>query len=1496
MKFDEMQIPPPKNWQTFEDLCLSLFKKVWGDPLAQKNGRLGQAQAGTDVSGRPTYDAGAVHGVQAKGKDRYDGAVTEKVLREEVAKALTFKPSLKHWVLATTGKKDAAIEELARTITKEHEATGGFVVQVLAWDDLLTLMNQHPSVIEEFYPEQTPIVHRLERALAHLAEHNPAPDAIQKAAAEDLEAFVRQHNTSDAIDLSTEIDSDDGRRPIERREIAATLLEGASVILEAEPGAGKSTTLIQVAKEIQAQAPAAIPIVIPLIELSKSEVPILDDAFSRPRFNGVSRDELLRLANEGAIIFLCDGWNELLEAQRIRLLGEFKKLRRDFPKSVLLVATRAIAPILHKGSRRAFVLPLTRAQQLDILTRLIGDGADTLLTRVRRQPGLRSIIRIPLYLNALSAFEKTERLPETKEEVLRKFVDTHDNHSDHRDALLAGLNRCHAEYLRSIAAKMTEEGVIALPESTLRKEITAISERLASERHFKASEAPNSNSALDTLIAHHILVHWGEQDGERLYGFQHQQFLEWYASFQVEQLMMDVHEAPSDANKRALDTLLDRTDIPETLQFAIERLSRREGKGAAAGTAILRALRIDLQMAAALIRRVPDAVWLTIKDDVTAFARPLLGGDQHERIVRFMGATGKPDFAEFIWADLTDKNSYNQHTHLDRDWLRPNSLGPDANKRLVAAPADLRRAILWDFVAFGGQDGIDFAIQYAPSETDPKIVADVVHNLEFSVSDGEASELLDKLTLEAWKAVALVVRSQHLPPKYRHKVVELKWERAATLEKHDRYYALVDLAHEGETVDGTEMVALVLENPFKEMHAEYRALEFLHERFPKELEAELARRISKGEQIPYYASRFAAPPVEELQDAVLQRALAGRAERPADVTSTARALNQASLAAVLAEYMALGPKVHTGTSPTDREAYERRNHLLGILTAARFELVFGAVLSVEPKSGREVTDLTEIVMRWQDDDRDRNTLPLDAAMADRLVAALEAWGAIILSDPEGQRSHASHFVSSIKRVGDQRLFELFKKLMAVELGELEKDRKYREQWQATKKQPQPVRHMVGFSVYQHTFNVFQGDGVRDFLLSLLDNPSFELEAAFELRRFGTSREIERPGAFHGTRSKFDRLQQARKSADAGSRALNPVAAAVIDRIERHLAAGTEDDLARARAMAGAAVQMDYGSKFPLIASTIEKATSPRHTYNLLEIISALGLPLKADWVRRGFEDELSEYNKAKWHNQNDFWVLRRWIELLALSTDPEQVADAILALPETYRSAYNFHEVIYALGYSNAPNATKALIKLSNALPGAALTHDFLTALTLQDSAEGAEFLLNTFSSPDKSRKGHAEYDLNKTLTHLLSRHSEVKARYLSELKQSKDQARHHYASILPGLIASEDVMTLLGNVAGDDDPLAQALVRAASELAIMKKYGEDKQSYEIHPTDLKELRNILLPIAASDRAQAGTAYRMLIAIENAREEHGRPATEPHHPNIDSGIPWPLDLKKLKRG
>ena len=115
MQFRAKQIAPPKEWGTFEDLCHALFKQVWEDPLAQKNGRRGQAQCGVDIFGSLNGGSESYWGVQCKGKDSNYGSKAEwSEVLTEIAKAEKFSPKLDKWIFATTAPADATLQNAAR--------------------------------------------------------------------------------------------------------------------------------------------------------------------------------------------------------------------------------------------------------------------------------------------------------------------------------------------------------------------------------------------------------------------------------------------------------------------------------------------------------------------------------------------------------------------------------------------------------------------------------------------------------------------------------------------------------------------------------------------------------------------------------------------------------------------------------------------------------------------------------------------------------------------------------------------------------------------------------------------------------------------------------------------------------------------------------------------------------------------------------------------------------------------------------------------------------------------------------------------------------------------------------------------------------------------------------------------------------------------------------------------------------------------------------------
>src|SRR3954465_7691522 len=113
------QYAPPQSWEEFESLCCDLYERLWNDRGTQKHGRQGQPQGGVDVYGQP--DGKNYSGLQCKKKDVWPPSkLTIAEIDEEIAKAKTWSPGLKHYLIATTAPNDEAVQAHVRTVTKAH--------------------------------------------------------------------------------------------------------------------------------------------------------------------------------------------------------------------------------------------------------------------------------------------------------------------------------------------------------------------------------------------------------------------------------------------------------------------------------------------------------------------------------------------------------------------------------------------------------------------------------------------------------------------------------------------------------------------------------------------------------------------------------------------------------------------------------------------------------------------------------------------------------------------------------------------------------------------------------------------------------------------------------------------------------------------------------------------------------------------------------------------------------------------------------------------------------------------------------------------------------------------------------------------------------------------------------------------------------------------------------------------------------------------------------
>ena len=132
-----------------------LMACVLDDPNTAANGRSGQPQCGVDIYGYRDGDVRRLVGVQCKKK--LDARVTETELRAEVKKAKKFKPKLAEFILATTAPRDQAIQQVARTITKELASSSHrMTVVVWGWEDIEENAAQYDDAINAFDPTFNP--------------------------------------------------------------------------------------------------------------------------------------------------------------------------------------------------------------------------------------------------------------------------------------------------------------------------------------------------------------------------------------------------------------------------------------------------------------------------------------------------------------------------------------------------------------------------------------------------------------------------------------------------------------------------------------------------------------------------------------------------------------------------------------------------------------------------------------------------------------------------------------------------------------------------------------------------------------------------------------------------------------------------------------------------------------------------------------------------------------------------------------------------------------------------------------------------------------------------------------------------------------------------------------------------------------------------------------------------------------------------------------------
>ncbi|TBZ68417.1 hypothetical protein E0H64_13845 [Rhizobium leguminosarum bv. viciae] len=570
-------------------------------------------------------------------------------------------------------------------------------------------------------------------------------DKLLSSAGKHITSFEHQPNWprhSISLNLRCTGPETEGFFAVDR--LPSLLRSAREMLVLAPPGSGKTVSLVQTARKLIEDG--IVPLLVPLPEWGIGSGDLFDWLLKRSALRGVNVRHLQMAASAGKLAFLLDGWNELGQDGRVRLLSELEGLRRDHPLLNVVMTTRRQSSDTPLSGSTIEIAPLSTSQQEELCRyhpggtgRALLDATDTLDDR------MRDITATPLYLAALLELRSIDDIPRSREQLIEKFIRRHERSGARRERLRNATGGEHSRFLADLATRMIDLGSTSILIEDVRRSFVQTSKKMV--RADQAATITEPGSILEALVSFHLIV----SDPESGVRFQHQQFLEWYASLHVEQTLMQL----GGDDEEWFDfcrTVLDQQTWEEPLLFACERLAQMGPMETQAIARVVRSLLgIDPMLAAEIISRGNEDTWQVVRPDLIDMLSSWYSTEGREYAVAVMIATGRSEFAPMISKYIIDPAStYPREFKRGRLILRPASMGSELLQDFASFDEPIRQKVLSWLCFFGGRIGQREAMRMAHEDQSPSVKTEAARSLFVSGAAGLATELVSTIGIDDW--------------------------------------------------------------------------------------------------------------------------------------------------------------------------------------------------------------------------------------------------------------------------------------------------------------------------------------------------------------------------------------------------------------------------------------------------------------------------------------------------------------------------------------------------------------------------------------------------------------------------------------------------------------------------------------------------------------------------------------------------------------------------
>jgi hypothetical protein len=1350
-----------------------------------------------------------------------------------------------------------------------------------------------------------------------------------KGAAQKIIEQWKRHIRSDTnrlINIEASLTDDKGKplgQNYDPRGIAQQLTECRRIVLKGSPGAGKTTTLVQIA-ELLLDNYNKVPLIISLSDWAESEDDIMTFISKHPILvaTGISSLDIALLHEHGRLTFLFNGWNEIVPSLLGQVGRQLQRIDRDYSAGII-VASREhhVSPPLYESMNLVLQSLNNTQRKIYIKSVVPKESSEDMINRIETNKSLNSITRTPLFLSEIiQLYINNVQIPDSKYGILQSVIMRAEQNPEHSTPLqIEPLSGRATQYLSLLAFKMTENGRVGMQYEQALAVINEINEQLRTDGQIVTR--PDPQMIIDILCSHHLLEKSVSSISTIAIHFVHQQFQEFYASTRLMNKIALLCRTVDEITIRAFQRNIINMPIwEESLKLLAEEISRliiETGKimpydidAVVAGRDLVRwTIPIDPFFAAKLVGILGKAVWDEVKDGFGPLLRKWYeckNEDYRECALAAIFATGSEEFSDIIWPLLehTDQQVRLSSYRAGRTF-NLTCLGSKWKERICRWDEDRRSEFISELSLVGQSDAIEIFEEFAKNDLSPKVRATAIDELDWCGRRDKMWQVLEESKDDTFK---VVVQNEHIALKNIPEDMLSRFtntyqqQLSETDDPSKRLEILLKISDlsEQECVDllksDVEKYPIQQRSDFRISHLR-DAVGKIAICDPDWASEWVVRKQAEGRLCDEHWSVFITKVPGEIIEQVIQKLLSPDCpyRRVDDMKYLInKGATKTHAHVIIQAFIEIHCHIKEHYVKDKAEMYHR---LKDAIHAISWQTLVEAFQDdyVEPESGASMEVILNVA-GCGTLERNKTQPEINKATLDNFKISLHGYLTRVLAANDYSGGLKADMSCALAVFGESNDVNIILQLIYADIDRI---RKGHEAHQRGDRQS-PLAQ--GASTRWDNWHIralcrISPENADKYLLDLLKEPEYEEYAGYGLLEL-LKRNIPKEKISLGYKPlKIGAVIQEKEYIDATKSRLYSlvIEKCIRNHIEERKKAGKAGWVGRS-IITLASIGEPYVVPLILEVLQVPQEYGAWTKIDTLEILIKNGYRLDTGVVELILDQVILQIKKGNYNDQNEF-LFTRCLSILACTNDQSKAIAKIKQLVSNRQLGYEMREVVETLGYNGLSETANYLIELAQTPDVCAyLGRELIQALANLDLPESKKAILSIIDPAIQKPKlmfSNKNYEMEiaaEAIANWCRKDPQVKKRIieLCEEKLSKEQ-RNVLAGVINSLNTTEAVIAGLNLITDQSDKPIPFHLREAIEKSVTEHVpsGNNPNAYDIRPHENIDIRRKLYDMIYDDDTRNKSAFKLLGFIGRLRLENGNPPMEPRHPNIERNNPWP---------